>query len=71
MITRLGLGGPSKSYGTFADKGMEPIAAQRITGLGIGGPWKWGGIFAAKAESGDVGADGFEFIITARRRGRR
>lgn len=65
--TRLGLGGPGASYGTFTAK----VAAVRITRLALGGPGANYGEFSAKADAGGVAAGTFEFLTIARRRGRR
>lgn len=72
QVTRLGVGGPGRSYGTFADKGAAAVAAITITGLGVGGPGRKYGVFSAKAEAeAETGISSNEFLITARRRGRR
>jgi hypothetical protein len=71
MTTRLGLGGPGTSYGTFTAKASATIPAVRITRLALGGPGANYLEFSAKA-SADAGAAGtFEFLTIARRRGRR
>lgn len=58
IITRLGVGGPWKSYGIFADKRPVYIDTPRITTLGVGGPWAWPGIYADKSPAGASGAEG-------------
>lgn len=68
MRTRLALGGPGASYGTFTAKTAVPV---RLTRLGLGGPGADYRLFTAKAEADDGEAGSFDFITIARRRGRR
>jgi hypothetical protein len=73
VTTRLGLGGPGTSYGTFTPKAasLTVTPAVRITRLALGGPGAKYGEFSAKADAGGVAAGTFEFLTIARRRGRR
>jgi hypothetical protein len=71
VITRLGLGGPGITYGVIAAKSAAAVVtvAARITRMGMGGPAANYGAFGAKSAADSSGS--FDFIVMARRRGRR